>query len=56
MNGILKHLEDTKGLLMKREELNNQLEEIKNRIRELKKLIEDQAIEEKVRFIEWIDK
>ena len=52
MNGILKHLEDTKGLLMKREELNNQLEEIKNRIRELKKLIEDQAIEEKVRFIE----
>lgn len=33
---------------MKREELNNQLEEIKNRIRELKKLIEDQAIEEKV--------
>lgn len=37
---------------MKREELNNQLEEIKNRIRELKKLIEDQAIEEKVRLIE----
>ena len=52
LNGILKHLEDTKGLLMKREELNNQLEEIKNRIRELKKLIEDQAIEEKVRLIE----